>query len=98
MLLFVTSLKLVLEIALLALAGRWAVGWLAGPRRERNLFYRLFEIVASPLLRAVGSVAPAALRERHLAVTTFVLLGLLWIALTAVKIGLCLRVGISACR
>jgi hypothetical protein len=70
----------------------------ARPRRERNLFYGMFDVVASPLLRAVGSVAPAALHGRPLAPTTFVLLGVLWLALTGTRIALCRQIGIGGAQ
>ena len=40
MLLLVSSIKLVAEIALMALIGQWLVGLMAGQRREQNVFYR----------------------------------------------------------
>ena len=34
-------LKLIAEIALMALAGQWVLGLLAGARRDGNFFYRV---------------------------------------------------------
>ena len=43
MLTLVSIVKLLAEIALLALFGQWVLGLLAGPGREQNLFYQLFQ-------------------------------------------------------
>lgn len=98
MLLFVTSLKLVAEIALMALAGQWLVGLLAGARRERNVFYRLLEVVASPFVKLVRLITPRVVLDRHVPLAAFLLLGVVWVGLTASKIGLCVQSGMEACR
>ena len=43
MLAVATTVKLLTEIALLALAGRWGVGLLAGAGRDGNPFYRVLQ-------------------------------------------------------
>jgi hypothetical protein len=45
MLLAITAVKLLAEIALLALVGRWLLGLLAGAKREGNVFYQVLSIV-----------------------------------------------------
>lgn len=55
LLVLVMSLKLVAEIALLAMLGQWLVGLLAGDRRESNLFYKLFQVLTSPFVRGMAS-------------------------------------------
>ena len=98
MLLLVTSLKLIAEIALMALAGQWFVGLLAGCGRERNVFYKLLAVMASPFVKLVRRIAPRVVLDRHVPLATFLLLGFAWVALTATKIDLCLQSGVTACR
>lgn len=92
MLLLVTSIKLVAEIALCALAGQWLLGVLAGPRRADNLVYQLLSTLTRPFVTAVRAVAPARWRARPLLGATFLLLLCLWTAALAAKVALC-RVG-----
>ena len=48
MLLFVSAVKLVAEIALMALAGQFLLGLLAGQKRDGNLFYQLLQVLTKP--------------------------------------------------
>jgi len=98
MLLLVTSLKLVAEIALMAFAGQWVVGLLAGAGRDRNLFYQLLEVMTSPFVKLLRHVTPSVVIDRHIPLAAFLLLGLGWLGLTAIKISLCLHTGWQACR
>jgi hypothetical protein len=98
MLLFVTSLKLIVEIALMALAGQWVVGLLAGAGRDRNVPYKLLETIGSPFVKLVRLVSPRAVLDRHIPLATFLLLGVAWVALAASRVDLCLRYGVDACR
>jgi hypothetical protein len=98
MLLLVTSLKLVAEIALMAIAGQWVVGLLAGARRDQNVFYKLLEVVTSPFVKLMRLITPRVVLDRHLPLAAFLLLSVVWVALTATKINLCLQSGVDACR
>jgi hypothetical protein len=98
MLLFVSSVKLIAEIALLAFLGQWVLGLLAGRKRESNLMFQLLQILTRPFVRGVRFVTPAVVIDRHIPLATFLLLALLWIAVTFVKINLCLQIGVNACR
>ena len=98
MLLFVTALKLIAEIALMALLGRWILGLLAGARRGHNVFYQLFEVLTSPFVKLTRRLVPRLVDDRHLPLAAFILLSVLWIFCTAVKIKLCLQSGINLCR
>lgn len=93
-LLLAKSLKLIAEIALLCLAGQAVLGWLAGPGREGNAVYRLLRLATLPLQRLLGRRLP----QRHVALTTGALLLGLWLLASALKIGLCLRLGVALCR
>jgi hypothetical protein len=98
MLLIVSSVKLVAEIALMALAGRWLLGLLAGAKRERNFFYNLLDVVARPVMRGVRLITPRIVLDRHIPLAAFVLVSMLWVFVTLSKIQMCLQIGMQACR
>jgi hypothetical protein len=98
MLLLASALKLLAEIALLALVGQWVLGLLAGAKRETNLFYRLLQVVTKPVVRGARWLTPRIVLDRHLPLVAFMLLCFAWLAATATKISLCLEIGVHACR
>lgn len=98
MLLIVTAIKLVAEIALLALLGRWVLGLLAGAGKESNLFYQLLDIVARPFVKAVRWITPAVVIDRHMPLAAFTLLTMIWLIVTLLRISMCLEIGVQACR
>ena len=51
MLLLVSSIKLIAEIALMALIGQWLLGLLAGATRDTNLFYQLLTVLTGPFIK-----------------------------------------------
>ena len=98
MLLLVMSVKLVAEIALMALLGQWLVGLLAGDKREHNVFYKLFEAMTSPFVGAARALMPALASERMVRRAAVLGLLVLWLASTAGKISLCMQGGVNVCR
>ncbi|MBT2305180.1 hypothetical protein J7E70_32770 [Variovorax paradoxus] len=98
MLLLASSVKLIAEIALLALAGQWVLGLLAGSRRDQNLFYRLLQVLTNPFVKTVRFITPRFVLDRHIPLAAFVLLASVWLAATVAKINLCLQIGVQACR
>lgn len=98
MLLLITSVKLIAEIALMALLGQWIVGLLSGAGRDRNAFYRLFEVLSSPFVRLMRRLTPRLVLDRHVPLATFLVLSVLWLFVTATKIKLCLESGVNLCR
>jgi ABC-type multidrug transport system permease subunit len=98
LLLIVSSIKLVAEIALLALLGQWLLGVLAGKGREQNIFYRLLQVVTSPFVRMVRRITPRAVLDRHMPLAAFVLLAMVWVLATIAKINICVQIGVQACR
>jgi hypothetical protein len=97
MLLLVTSIKLVAEIALLAFAGRWLLGLLAGPKRASNVFYQLLELLTRPFVRVVRAITPAVVIDRHIPLAAVALLALAWVVATMTKIDLCVHAGVQSC-
>lgn len=98
MLLIASSVKLVAEIALLSLLGQWLLGILAARQRDSNFFVRLFQVLTRPFMRLTRWITPRVVLDRHIALAAFVLLAMLWLMATAVKIELCMQVGVDACR
>ena len=98
MLLIVSSVKLVAEIALMALAGQFVLGLLAGAKRDDNFFYRLLQVLTNPFVRGVRRITPRVVIDRHIPLATFLLVALVWVVVTLVKINLCLQIGVQSCR
>lgn len=98
MLLAASAVKLIAEIALLALAGRFVLGLLAGARRGGNFFYRILETMTQPFIRGTRLIAPRAVLDRHLPLAAFVLMLSVWLIATLVKVEACLKIGIEQCR
>lgn len=93
-----SALKLMTEIALLALCGQWVLGWLAGTRREGNLFYQLLQIIGRPSIRFTRWLSPRWVLDRHIPLAAFLLLILAWLVVTWAKISHCLNTGLELCR
>lgn len=98
MLLLISSVKLISEIALLSLLGQWILGLLAGQKREQNLFYQVLQVLTRPFVRATRFITPRFVLERHLPLVAFLLLGFVWIAATVAKINHCLTIGVHLCQ
>ena len=98
MLLLVEALKLLAEIALMCLAGRWVLGLLAGKRRDENLFYQLFQVLTKPLVAGARLVSPRVVLDQHLPLVAFLLLLFVWIVATMTKIDICVRIGVHLCK
>jgi hypothetical protein len=98
MLLFVSSVKLIAEIALLALAGQFVLGMLAGQKREGNFFYKLLQVLTNPFVKGVRLITPKVVVDRHIPLAAFVLLSMVWVISTIVKINLCVQIGVEQCR
>jgi hypothetical protein len=98
MLLVVTTLKLLTEVALLSLLGRFLLGLLAGAKREQNPFYQVLGIITRPPERLVRLISPKQILDRHIPVATACLLLSTWLVCTVLKIQICLQVGVQQCQ
>lgn len=98
MLLFVSSIKLIAEIALLAFAGQALLGLLAGKRRDTNFFYGILKTMTSPFVKIVRLITPRVVLDRHVPIAAFLMMLFVWIAATASKINLCVQIGVEQCR
>ena len=98
MLMAAMLIKMLTEVALMALLGRWLLGLLVGLGREHNVFWRLLDVVVSPVMNGVGRLSQGRLGPAGQARAAAVLLLLLWLLATAAKIYHCLALGPGACR
>ena len=98
MLLLIEILKLLAEIALMALAGQWVLGLLAGRRRNENLFYQLFQVLTRPLIAGARLISPRVVLDQHLPLVAFLLMVFVWIVATMTKIDICVRIGVHLCQ
>ena len=98
MLLLISAIKLIAEIALLALFGQWVLGLLAGQRKSENIFYKILQQVGSPFVKLVRFVTPKLVLERHLPLVAFLILSFVWVGVTLVKVNHCLKIGVALCQ
>ena len=97
-LLLVNILKTIAEIALLALVGQWVLGLLAGAKRDTNFFYRVLEVMTRPFVRLARLLSPRVVLDRHVPLVAFLLLAFGWLAVTVMKINLCVEIGVEQCK
>ncbi|MEO7886037.1 MAG: hypothetical protein ABI893_11450 [Polaromonas sp.] len=98
MLVVATIAKLLAEIALLAFAGQWVVGLLAGAARDSNPFYRVLQGVGLPWVKAARWISPRVVIDRHLPLVAFLVLLLVWVAAAIAKVRICLEIGVALCK
>ena len=98
MLLLVSSIKLVAEIALLALVGRFILGLLAGAKRAGNPFYAVLDVLVRPFIRLTRLITPKLVLDQHVPLAPFFLLLFVWLLASGYKISLCVQLGLQACR
>ena len=98
MLLFVSICKLVAEIALLALAGQWVLGLLAGAKRDQHFFYQLLQMMTRPVVKGARMISPKVVIDRHVPLVAFFLIAFVWIGATITKINICVQIGVQQCQ
>jgi hypothetical protein len=94
----VSIVKLLAEIALLALAGQAVLAVLAGAKREQNLFYQLLQVLTRPFVRGTRLITPRIVIDRHIPLVAFLLLLSVWLVCTIAKISICVEIGVHLCR
>ncbi len=98
MLIVVSAVKLLAEIALLALLGQGVLALLAGAKRETNFFYQLLQIMTRPFLAGARFITPKVVLDRHVPLVAFLILSIVWITATITKISICVEIGVERCR
>lgn len=91
----VSILRALVEVAGLSLLGQGAVALLSGKYREQNIFYKLFQIVTRPVIKAARYVTPRVILDAHVPFLAFFILFWLWIALAFAKRYLCAAHGLA---
>ncbi|MCA3237167.1 MAG: hypothetical protein ACK5RC_15565 [Curvibacter sp.] len=91
-------IKLIAEIALLALAGQWLLGLLAGARKDQNIFYKMLQTIGSPFTRVARLVSPKFVLDRHVPLVAFLLLVFVWLSATIYKVQTCVQIGLELCK
>ena len=97
-LLLLSSLKLICEIALMALMGQGLLAMLAGEKRDKNFFYQLLSILARPFRAAARFIAPRQVADEHVGFVAFFLMLILWAIVTFEKVRLCVNSDMVGCR
>lgn len=99
MLLTLSALKLICEIALMALFGQFVLGLLAGQKREQNIFYQVLAQVGKPFVMLARLISPRSIvLDRHVPLVAFLVLSFAWITVTALRIRHCLEIGVELCK
>jgi hypothetical protein len=94
----VSILKLLAEIALLALLGQGVLAILAGEKRQQNLFYQILQILTRPFVAGARLITPKVVLDRHVPMVAFLLLAFVWIIATVTKINICVEIGVHLCK
>jgi hypothetical protein len=87
--LLVSVARALVEVAGWFLLGQGVLYLLAGSRREDNGVYRLFRLLASPVVRVMRALLPRVILDRHVPVVAFFVLFWIWVGLQLVKRHLC---------
>lgn len=98
MLLTLNALQLVLYIALLALVGQGLLALLAGAKRESNFFYKALTVLTKPFTRAMRFITPKQVADQHVPLATFLLLLVLYAAVTFEKVSYCVSINMAGCK
>jgi len=78
-LLLIVVLKALAELVAMFLLGRGLLYILAGPNREKNVFYQILTVITNPVLRATRLITPKLIVDRHIPYVAFLLVVWLWI-------------------
>lgn len=97
-LLVLSSVKLVLEVALLCWLGRALLGRLLGQRRADNGIYMLFQSALAPVAWVARWLSPTWVSPRYRPWVELGLLLCLWLLVTGLKVAHCLAIGVANCR
>ncbi len=99
MLLLLSALKLIFEIALMSLFGQWVLGLLAGAKRDTNLFYQILAQIGRPFVVMARFISPRSIvLDRHVPLVAFLVLAFAWVVVTALRINHCVHIGVELCK
>jgi hypothetical protein len=98
LLLLLNIFQLLVYIGLLAMLGQGLLFMLAGQKRDRNVFYQLFQVLNKPWMALARWLSPARVAAQHHGFVAFFLLAVLYLAVTLAKIEHCVSVQMVGCR
>jgi hypothetical protein len=98
MLAVASTIKLIAEIALLALLGQWLLGLLAGAKKQQNLFYQILQIMTRPFVSAARLLTPKLVLDRHVPLVAFLMLFFIWLVATVYRVKTCIEIGVELCK
>ena len=98
MLLLLSSIKLVSEIALMALLGQGLLFILSGEKRETNFFYQLLKVLTRPFVAAARWITPRQVADAHVGFVAFFFLVLVWAVVTFERIRHCVGLNMAGCQ
>ena len=90
--------QLVVAIPLLALAGQgatWVLARVMGQPPQQNFIYRLFQVIASPVVKVCRWITPRVILDRHLPLVGFLLLVVVYIWIMLEIASACSRHGLA---
>jgi hypothetical protein len=90
--------KLIAEIALMALLGQWVLGLLAGARKQQNIFYQTLSAIGRPFVWLARQLSPRVVLDQHVPLVAFLLLVFVWVAVTLYRIQTCVQIGVELCK
>jgi hypothetical protein len=77
----ISTLRMLVEIALFSLIGQGVLFALSGPGREQNVFYLVLKTLASPAVRFARFISPKFVVNQHIGYVALFLLLVLWLGL-----------------
>ena len=78
MALYILMAQTLVLVAALALLGQAMVGVFNWAKRRDNLLYRLFELIARPVVKLVRLISPKVVLDRHIPIAAFALLMIIY--------------------
>jgi len=97
-LLFLSAVKLVCEIALMALLGQGLLAALAGEKRDTNFFYQLLKVLTRPFTAFARLIAPKQVGDHQVGFVAFFLLAVVWVIVTFEKVSYCMSNKMVGCQ
>jgi hypothetical protein len=88
-LLLVVVLKALVEVAALSLMAQGVLRILTGGHHRQNFAYRLFQVIASPVVSLARWASPRFIAPQYHGLIAFLLLFWVWIALVYAKAYVC---------
>ena len=79
-LLLVVIVKALAELSGMFLFGRGVLYFLAGAKRDTNLFYQVMCVATNPIIRVARWVSPRVVVDRHVPYVAFLLVAWVWLA------------------